>query len=69
MKIGIRGNPQPESFGDFIELRAQGALEYHCCVSCMEPFDHNNTKTPLGWVETQISGMCEDCFDQLFEEK
>ena len=69
MKMGLRRNLQPESFKDFLELRANGALRFHGCVSCCEPFDEENTKTPLGWVETQISGMCESCFDQLFADK
>ena len=38
------------------------------CYACGEVFSPANTHTVQGWKETQISGMCEDCFDALFEE-
>lgn len=69
MKVGLKGNMLPESFGDFLRLRADGALRFHGCVSCCEPFDGDNTQTPAGWRETQISGMCEHCFDNLFDDE
>ena len=37
------------------------------CSFCGEPFSPNNVKSVPGWKETQISGMCETCFDALFE--
>lgn len=39
-----------------------------CCVDCGEPFTADNVHSIEGWSETQISGLCEDCFDALFEE-
>ena len=58
----------PESFKDFKELVGTAGQRYTQCVSCLDPFSPNNTRTKAGWSETQISGMCEDCFDNLFEE-
>lgn len=33
------------------------------CRSCRQPFSDANVYTEAGWLETQISGMCEVCFD------
>jgi hypothetical protein len=41
---------------------------YHVCIDCKQPFTSENVHSPEGWRETQISGMCEDCFDDLFVE-
>lgn len=35
------------------------------CIECGEPFTEKNVHTELGWRETKISGMCEDCFDEV----
>ena len=40
-----------------------------CCIQCQQPFTEENVKTLLGWKETRLSGMCEKCFDALFEEE
>jgi len=40
--------------------------ERGCCIKCGEAFSDKNTHTAMGWKETRISGMCEDCFDKLF---
>lgn len=39
--------------------------KYTLCVKCKCPFTSKNVHTIEGWRETQISGMCEDCFDAL----
>lgn len=36
------------------------------CVRCREPFGKHNVFTDAGWSETNISGLCERCFDSLF---
>ena len=41
--------------------------EKGCCVRCGEPFSNKNTHTAAGWKETTITGLCEDCFDRIFE--
>lgn len=40
---------------------------YEECICCKEPFSDINVHTKEGWKETQISGMCETCFDDLFD--
>lgn len=42
-------------------------LNYTHCVYCKEEFSKENVFTQEGAVETQISGMCEQCFDAIFE--
>ena len=39
---------------------------YIKCILCKEPFTESNVYTDLGWKETQVSGMCEKCFDECF---
>lgn len=41
---------------------------YLTCIECQQPFTRKNVYSDLGWKETQISGLCEECFDALFEE-
>jgi hypothetical protein len=36
------------------------------CLLCKEAFSEANVFTNEGHKETQISGICERCFDQLF---
>lgn len=38
-------------------------MSHKNCVICKEEFSHNNVFTDAGLKETQISGMCEVCFD------
>jgi hypothetical protein len=44
-------------------------LNYTNCVCCKEEFSKENVFTKEGAAETQISGMCEKCFDAIFEEE
>ncbi len=37
------------------------------CVCCGEPFSDANVYSEAGWIETQISGLCEVCLDTLAE--
>lgn len=41
--------------------------KYTHCINCSSEFNSKNTFTKEGWRETQISGMCERCFDLLFD--
>lgn len=43
-------------------------MRYEKCVNCTQPFSAANTHSKDGWIETQISGLCEDCFDEICEE-
>lgn len=36
------------------------------CIKCKQPFTDKNVHTELGWKETRISRLCEDCFDAIF---
>lgn len=38
------------------------------CIKCGKPFTDANVHTEAGWAETKISGLCEDCFDQVTAE-
>lgn len=67
MKVSF-GRQLPESQTDFNTLFAEGRVRYTQCVRCLDYFSDDNTHSKAGWAETQISGMCEDCFDNLFEE-
>lgn len=51
-------------YKEMVRMRTPGV--YRKCVCCKNEFSSENTHTELGWKETQISGMCEDCFDNLF---
>lgn len=42
--------------------------KYTECIQCKEPFSKENVFTQEGARETQISGMCEKCFDKLFAD-
>lgn len=35
------------------------------CIECKQMFTTANTYTEAGWRETQISGLCEDCFNTI----
>ena len=54
----------------FHKIRAESAAAAAAgiCVECKAPFSDKNTHTTAGWKETQISGMCEDCFDRVTAE-
>ena len=55
----------PESAEDFVNIERPTFTK---CYTCGQPFTRVNVFTTLGWRETQISGMCEACFDELFKE-
>jgi hypothetical protein len=59
----------PDSYEDFktlLERRAPGLQVV--CAECRQPFTEANVKTHAGWRETQISDLCEVCFDTLLDE-
>jgi len=64
----IRGGLLPESEADFTLLRSKHQNRYWRCTSCDKPFTAERVKTSAGWKETQISGMCEVCYDALFQD-
>lgn len=66
MRNSIRGGYLPESEEEFKELQQVGLLRHFRCIICRNSFAKRNTKTALAWAETQISGMCQYCWDGLF---
>lgn len=42
--------------------------KYAHCVDCGEEFSGANVHSVDGALETQISGLCEDCFGAIFED-
>lgn len=59
---------RPNSYQEFVDLARSAQQIQLCCLSCGATFTPENVHTAAGWRETQISGMCEDCFDELFAE-
>jgi hypothetical protein len=57
------------SIVDILPAEMQQRLKSGVCISCGQPFTDGNVHSDAGWRETQISGMCEDCFDTLLEEE
>jgi hypothetical protein len=41
---------------------------FYRCRTCKRGFTSANVKTHLGWKETQISGTCETCWDDMFKD-
>lgn len=40
-------------------------LNYSQCILCKSEFSELNVYSEEGWRETQLSGMCELCFDKV----
>jgi hypothetical protein len=43
-------------------------MTYTKCEMCKQPFSALNVFSVEGAKETQISGLCEACFDSLFAD-
>jgi hypothetical protein len=43
-------------------------MKYTSCIECEQTFSNANVHTLDGWGGTQISGLCEICFDELMED-
>lgn len=66
----ISGGPIPESWEEFQLLALEGPPTlFLICSDCRKPFSPANIHTSAGWAETQISSMCEDCYDALFADE
>jgi len=63
--INYPGRQLPESWDEYVSIQRPTHM---FCVDCKKPFSLFNTHTAAGWRETQISGMCEKCFDEMYEE-
>jgi len=58
-----------DDFKEKLQVSLFGATLPGCCVKCKQPFSDKNVRTPAGWKETKISKMCENCWDNMFEDK
>jgi hypothetical protein len=58
----------PQTEEQFKSCISTGHFQYSKCISCHSPFSSTNTHSDMGWRETQLSGLCEDCFDSLCKE-
>lgn len=65
----IRGHLLPETEADFQQLKDLRKAQYLACYTCTKPFTSETVSTAAGWKETQISGMCEICYDDLFKDE
>lgn len=59
----------PESFESFKELVYMDLVSFTGCIDCGQTFSTTNVYSVAGWRETQLSGLCESCFDRITEEK
>jgi len=66
MKESIKGHQLPEDGDEFSTLEEEGKLKFPKCMFCLEDFTDDNCQTKAGWRETQIAGICENCFTKLF---
>jgi hypothetical protein len=58
------------AFRDSLAEKAFGTatqVDGHC-RRCKQPFSPDTVFTAAGWRETAISGICEKCFDEMYEE-
>ncbi len=60
--------PLPETWDEFQSLQSEGLIRHPTCCDCRQPFSPENVQSAPGWRESQISGFCETCFDNLFLE-
>jgi hypothetical protein len=69
MKTSIRtGLPLPTCQADFEWIKEIHKASYTNCIECGGPFGAHNVASTNGWKETQISGLCENCWEELFAE-
>ena len=69
MRPSLKGGQLPESEKDFVSLLEVGGTKFQRCFICKRGFLDTNTVSKRGWAETQISGYCEECFNNLFKEE
>lgn len=56
----------PESLADAEKLALDNVQRYRRCLTCGIPLHVSAAaSTPASWRETQISGLCEPCFDDI----
>lgn len=46
-------------------LTLEDAHLQHICIKCKEPISQSNVYTSAGYREYEISGLCENCYDEI----
>lgn len=62
-------NFRPSNYNEYLLAEFAQELNYTECLECSSSFSPDNTSSEQGWKETQISGLCENCFDDIFCEE
>ena len=69
MKRSLKGHDLPESWAEAQQLAYAGKLKYIRCCNCHALLHSRQAAySTEGWRESQISGICEPCFDSTFAE-
>jgi hypothetical protein len=69
VKTSLKGHKLPENHADAKVLSDYGLQLFRVCRRCDKGLAETDAATTfLGWQETQISGLCEPCFDRMFKE-
>ncbi len=69
MKQSLNGHQLPESFDEAQSLAQGRRLKFTHCEDCKLPLSNRQAAySTAGWRETQISGLCEPCFDCTLKE-
>jgi hypothetical protein len=66
MDKSLKGHLLPTNEDEFASNAVD--MKFLRCIQCGSTFTADNVHTRLGWRETQITGFCENCFDNMFQE-
>ena len=66
MEVGLKGNLLPDNEIEFATNFMD--MKFVSCLHFGEQFSPANVHTRMGWRESQISGWCENCFDDVFKD-
>ncbi len=65
--VKVLWDPNTSNFTQEVPTDQRTAVaRFYSCVKCSKPFTAQNVFTRAGWRETQITGYCEKCFDNIF---
>ena len=68
MRQSLTGGWLPESEEEFQSLLNSGQVRYKYCTFCNRSFTQATVWKPAGWAETQISGTCDSCWEEIFKD-
>jgi len=62
-------HPEIEAFlNEIFGIEREAFIKNNKCVSCEEEVRSPSFRTMLGITEFAISGLCQNCQDEVFEE-